>query len=377
VPATPRIGRRPLVAGLAAAAALAVGGAPRPARAAEPFRAGFAGWRAAQSGFADWQLDGAALGADGRLRLPPGLAEGVAVSQPVASAFGLLEAIPSWNADAPDGSQLAAGLRARVDGDWTPWYELGFWSASARGSVRGQRDELGAVETDTLALRRPADALQLRLRLSGDAVAVRAAAVAYSTRPTRPAAASPGDPAVWGRELDLPRCSQMVYPDGGRVWCSPTSTSMIVGYWLRDEAPCETRVRAAVEGVYDPTYRGHGNWPFNTAYAATHGLEGYVARLESLAHAEPWIAAGVPVAFSFAFRVGELPGAPIASTNGHLAVLVGFDPAGNPIVNDPAAPNDRSVRRVYRRAALEAAWLGASGGTVYLIHPPGWPTPPL
>ena len=169
----------------------------------------------------------------------------------------------------------------------------------------------------------------------------------------------------------------MVYADGGRAWCSPTSTSMIVGYWLRDERPCEPRVRAAVAGVYDPTYRGHGNWPFNTAYAASQGLEAYVARLESMAQAEPWIAAGVPVAFSFAFKVGELPGAPISSTNGHLAVLVGFDAAGNPIVNDPAAPADRSVRRVYPRGALEGVWLGASGGTVYLIYPPDWSTPTL
>ena len=114
------------------------------------------------------------------------------------------------------------------------------------------------------------------------------------------------------------------------------------------------------------------------AYAAAHGLEGYVARLGSLAEAEPWIAAGVPVAFSFAFKVGELPGAPIASTTGHLAVLVGFDATGNPIVDDPAAPADgASVRRVYPRAALEAAWVGASGGTVYLIYPPGWPVPEL
>ena len=28
-------------------------------------------------------------------------------------------------------------------------------------------------------------------------------------------------------------------------------------------------MRAAVAGVYDWHYDGHGNWPFNTAYAAT------------------------------------------------------------------------------------------------------------
>jgi hypothetical protein len=136
-------------------------------------------------------------------------------------------------------------------------------------------------------------------------------------------------------------------------------------------------VRAAVAGVYDATYRGHGNWPFNAAYAATFGLEGYVARFSSLADVEPWIAAGVPVAFSFAFKFGELANAPIASTTGHLAVIVGFDGAGNPIVHDPAAASDAGVPRVYRRAQLESVWLRSSGGTVYLIYPPDLAVPTL
>ena len=71
----------------------------------------------------------------------------------------------------------------------------------------------------------------------------------------------------------------MVYPDGGEVWCSPTSTSMVLAYWAGDTGPCEPRVRAAVEGVYDWVYDGHGNWPFNTAYAATAGPGGHVGPL--------------------------------------------------------------------------------------------------
>src|SRR5262245_38339491 len=262
-PAEPvRIGRRALLAG-AAAGALALTARPAPpAGAAAPYRTGFARWRAADGGFAGWQVDGAALGADGALRVGSGLAAGAAISPPAETPFGALEAIPSWNAAAPEGSELAVALRARIDGDWTRWYEFGHWSEVARASLRGERDDVGAVETDTLVLQQPAEALQLRLRLSGPDAAVRLGALASSTTPARPAAVSAGDPGLWGRELDLPRCSQMVYPDGGRAWCSPTSTSMIVGYWQRDQGACEPRVRAAVAGVYDPTYRGHGNWPF-------------------------------------------------------------------------------------------------------------------
>ncbi len=136
-----------------------------------------------------------------------------------------------------------------------------------------------------------------------------------------------------------------------------------------------TRVRAAVEGVFDWIYDGHGNWPFNTAYAATQGYEAYVARFTSLERAEEYVAAGVPVVMSIAWGKGDLTGSSISSTGGHLLVVVGFDAAGNPIVNDPAAPSDADVQRTYLRSEFEPLWLEASGGTVYLIYPQGWPVP--
>jgi hypothetical protein len=152
---------------------------------------------------------------------------------------------------------------------------------------------------------------------------------------------------------------------------------MVLSYWEGYTGLCEPRVRAAVNGVYDWVYDGHGNWPFNTAYAATAGREGYVARFTSLAQAEPFVAAGVPVVMSFAWGNGDLTGSAIPSSNGHLAVLVGFDSAGNPIINDPAAASDADVQRTYQRSELETLWLETSGGTVYLIYPPGHPVPPL
>ena len=73
--------------------------------------------------------------------------------------------------------------------------------------------------------------------------------------------------------------------------------------------------------------------------------------------------------------VMSLPSIP--SSNGHLAVLVGFDAEGNPVVNDPAAASDNTVQRTYNRAELESLWLEHSGGTVYLIYPSGRAVPPL
>jgi hypothetical protein len=146
---------------------------------------------------------------------------------------------------------------------------------------------------------------------------------------------------------------------------------MVLGYWGSQPGPCEPRVRAAVAGVYDWIYNGHGNWPFNTAYAATFGYEGYVARFTSLEQAEKFVAAGVPVIMSIAWGKGDLTNASVSSTNGHLLVLVGFDAKGDPIVNDPAFGADADVQSTYLRSEFEPLWLQASGGTVYLIYPEG------
>jgi Peptidase_C39 like family len=371
-------------------------------------------WRAG-GGFDGWDRGAGALRtADGRLALDPASAQAATdaagayhgknfynggpfvfgeVTSPMTPAgFGVTRAVPSWDADTPPGSWIEVSLRARLPGGrLTKWYSAGVWAADgssvARHSVDGQGDGDATMATDTLVIadgRPAAEALQVKVRLMAaraDAVpSLRLAGVAVSTAPPNPGPGakggpppSAGDPSAWGKVLDVTACAQS-YPDGGEGWCSPTSTSMIVGYWAKDTGPCEPRVRAAVDGVYDWIYDGHGNWPFNTAYAAARGLEAWVARFRSLEDAERWIAAGVPVAISYSWKAGELTGAPVRSSNGHLGVLVGFDAHGDPVVNDPAGKGD-AVRRTYKRAELENVWVGHSGGTAYLAYPPGWSIP--
>jgi hypothetical protein len=303
----------------------------------------------------------------------------------LTTAFGFTEAIASWNAETPDGTWVEIQMRARYGSRWTKWYNMGVWASSTgtitRHSVSAQGDADGYVATDTLVLsakKSTADALQLKVRLfsAGDAVPnVSRLAVTYNNAADKKGAPSAGNPANWNTLLAVPECSQMVYPNGGNVWCSATSTSMVLGFWGIDPGPCETRVMNAVNGVYDYVYKGYGNWPFNTAYAASRGMEAYVVRFTGLDSVEPWVEAGVPVVVSYAWKKGELNGAPIDASNGHLGVIVGFDAKGNPIVNDPAAASDDAVQRTYQRSEFEPLWLGNSGGTVYLIYPKGFATP--
>ena len=362
---------------------------------------GFTEWQAEQ--FADWEKDGSAVNLAGELVLDFGTAVpqtdpypaggyyggnfyngasyqvGEMTSPEFPAEFDFSELIVSWNAVTPPGTWVEILARVTVNSRQTKWYNLGVWASDMetiqRHSVKIQGDQDGYVAVDTLVLtdkKAVTEAYQLKVRLfSVDGIStpsLRYLSAAYSTEAPNKISASQGNPAKWDTLLEVPECSQMVYPDGGNVWCSPTSVSMVIGFLEQDSDPCESRVRAAVEGVFDWIYDGHGNWVFNTAYAATHGFTASVRRFASLDEVEPWIAKGIPVVFSFAWSKGDLTGAAIDSSNGHLAVIVGFDAQGNPIVNDPAAANDEDVQRTYNRAELEAVWLTNSGGTVYIIE---------
>jgi hypothetical protein len=378
------------------------------------YQTGFIRWRAADAGFADWTIvSGAKLNDSGELEFDLATA-GEKASDPYAAgayyggnyynagtfyvgeatspeitSFNFTEAIASWNASTPAGSWVEVQFRAQYGTRWSKWYSLGIWASDnstiSRHSVRLQGDTDGYVAVDTFVSsnkKETTNKFQLKLALfseDGTAIpSIRNASVAYSTSAPKSGTVSQGNQAYWNTLInDVPLCSQMVYPDGGEVWCSPTSTSMVLGYWGENPGPCEPRVRAAVAGVYDWIYDGHGNWPFNAAYAASLGYEAYVARFTSLAKAEEFVKAGVPVVMSIAWGKGDISGSTIPSTNGHLLVLIGFDERGNPIINDPAASTDAGVRVTYQRSEFEPLWLGSSGGTVYLIYPAGLPVPAL
>ena len=92
--------------------------------------------------------------------------------------------------------------------------------------------------------------------------------------------------------------------------------------------------------------------------------------MRSLNEAERFIKAGIPLAISTSFTSSQLSGAGFG-TNGHLMVIVGFDSAGNVVVNDPASgmrASNAYVRKTYNRAQLENAW-ARSGGTTYVMRP--------
>lgn len=324
------------------------------------------------------------------VRLRPGVRSGTLTLRSYTTATRFDTLVPSWNATTPADTYIQTEVRVRSGGRWTPWFNMGVWARGAetvrRHSVNGQSASGWRVSTDTLQSTGSifADAYQYRLKLfskkSGTSPAVGqiAFSVSNSYRHGEFLGVS-GSSALWGRDLLVPQRSQMIYPNGGEVWCSPTSLSMVMAYWSAKTGnrSLNQPVPTVAAGTYDSAYRGNGNWAFNTAYASAYGLRASVNRFSSLGQVERWIAKGVPVVASISWESGQLSGAPIPASNGHLLVIRGFDESGKyVIVNDPAASSNAGVRRVYSRQQFADAWLARdSGGVAYLIYPKAWTVP--
>ena len=324
---------------------------------------------------------------NGSARLASGRTKGTLTSRVYDSAHKDTF-IPSWNARTPSGTWLRMQMRVRSGGSWTRWLDMGVWAKGTgtikRHSVEGQRAGDWRVLTDTLQSIGPlfADAYEYRLTLlskrTGRTPSVRAIYVTASDSYRNGEVPGGANEGLWGKDLSVPARSQMIYPNGGEVWCSPTSLSMVMAYWANKTGmrSLDREVPSVARGTYDYVYGGNGNWPFNAAYAASYGLKASVNRFSSLGQVERWIAKGVPVIASISWGRGDLTHAPIPASSGHLLVIRGFTEAGNVIVNDPAANSNSGVRRVYQRDEFRRSWLkSGSGGVAYLVRPESWLVP--
>ena len=361
-----------------------------PASAAQPYHVSFHAFALPKSGVT---FDNA-----------PG---GVWTSPWFQTGFGFTELVSSWNADTPAGTWIQIDMRATTDrGTTTKWYTMGRWAFGdgdiQRTSVGGQGDADGFVSIDTFfAKDHPLTSYQLRVtlyRVAGSSATPRLTRIgAVASDPINSNPYVPSTTTMTKAiDLRVPSYSQEIhageYPQfdgGGEAWCSPTSTSMVVAYWGRSPARSDYAyvygdypnvvdpwVDYAARYTFDYHYNGAGNWPFNTAYAAHFGLEAEVTQLHSLAEAEQFTKAGIPLVASIAFQPNKLDGFLFRGTDGHLLVIGGFTAGGDVISYDPASASDAMVRHVYDRAQFEKAWMSASGGIVYVIHPASVALPP-
>jgi hypothetical protein len=319
--------------------------------------------------------------------------------------FDATQLVASWNALTPKGTWLRVDMRGQTTaGAETMWYGMGQWALGdadvTRTSLPNQSDAYGFIDVDTFVGRTTLRAYQLRVTLyraqgTHESPSLSMAGAMTSAIPDRFTVPTSAPGGAWGIELPVPPYSQNIhigqYPEyggGGEAWCSPTSTQMVVEYWGKrpskadmawvDPSYADPSVDHAARFTYDKYYDGTGNWPFNTAYAATYGLNAHVTRLRSLAELEGYIKRGIPVITSQSFLSSELDGAGYG-TAGHIMVVIGFTETGDVIVNDPASSSNDRVRNVYKRAQFENIWqrtkryradgsvAGGPGGVAYII----------
>ncbi len=318
-------------------------------------------------------LDTAKVKAVGLERLPfeEGLfrakaASGTLESPDLESPVPFDDLVGSFAADVPAGGEIELSAKVLTAAGWSEWYSLGTQTSEGFSSAPPVEDAAAKLDVDQLKLKSPATAARYRLkfRVAGKPVTLRSVSLALSNgdAPALPPAPSTGP---WTRALGVvPRSQGDADPALKHDVCSPTSLAMVLEFWGDKKGTDEVAL-----AVRDRASQLFGNWPANAAYAAKSGFDARVARLESLTDLENEIAAGRPVVVSLTFGDGELPGAPIRKTGGHLIVVSGFDAAGDVIVDDPAGKGSGQVRRVYPRAAFHKAWRVNKRGLAYLVGP--------
>jgi len=249
-------------------------------------------------------------------------------------------------------------LSVYTDGDWSGW------TASATIGAAEFPPLLAAVppltcDVDVFRAAPAVHAVRLRVRVQAAEsgrwlVGLSAADDATDLRPGTPTPA----------RLDVPALSQIESDAtlGPRI-CSPTSVAMVLGYWRRDAPPS-----ALAAEMFHADLDIYGVWPAAIRAAAARGLAGYLLRFPDWATARWCLERGVPVIASVRYAAGELTGAAVAATPGHLLVLVGVED-DTVLVNDPAAPTAATVRRRYRADEFGRVWL-ARGGVGYVLFDP-------
>lgn len=255
-------------------------------------------------------------------------------------------------------------LSARIGGRWSPWIATATLGPGAFAPLESRGDTL-QCDVDIYAAAVGCDAARLRVRLGGanpQALAMAPWLVTLSATDLSPSGDAPL--VAESPRLTVPALCQMEAPSeiALRI-CSPTSVAMVLSYW---GAP--TPVVPLADEIFHPDTDRYGVWPAAIKAAGRRGVAGYLLRFPDWSSAAWCLAGGLPIIASIRYAEGELTGAAIPETPGHLIVLTGCD-RDHVFVNDPVAPTSADVPRRYRLDELQRVWLDRTGIGYVLFRP--------
>lgn len=301
----------------------------------------------------------------------------------VVSAEGgdLVLELPEWHPRVPS-RHLVPSLSVLTELPYAARFELSAWAAGAwspwvatvtlgPGAFPGLPAAAGPVtcDADVYTAAAPLERLRLRVRLGGpDARALAGMPWIATLSSCDLGPVAPGSATVPVPPLPVPALTQLdAPPEIALRICSPTSLAMVLAYW---QAPVST-VALAGELLHPETDR-YGIWPAAIRAAGRHGVAGYLLRFPDWESAAWCLGRGLPIIASVRYAAGELSGAPLGETPGHLIVLTGCE-GTHVFVNDPVAPTAGEVPRRYRLDEIERVWLARTGVGYVLFRAPALP----
>lgn len=284
------------------------------------------------------------------------------LSFPVRPAFPFSSLVLSANFSAQDDGCLLLETQVFRGGEWSGFYKLGLLSAQFKRSFPPQEDTFGRVAMDELCLSVPAEAYRFRLKSSGDvslnglwACGVRAP-FAYDVK-----SASRLPSGSFCASVEPVSQMEQKHPDKRRI-CSPVSVSMALnalGY--------QTPLEPFLQNVFDQSAAIYGNWTFSAAAAGMRGAQSFVRRFSALEELQDFVTPDSFVVASVSYGKGQLDGAPMESTTGHLVLVRGWEKQ-KVLVADPAAATKETVLRAYDARQFADAWLLNKKGAAYIVR---------
>jgi hypothetical protein len=237
----------------------------------------------------------------------------------------------------------------------------------ARFAPLGGRADGLTAEIDEFVADAPAAAVRVRLRVRvDDRDAPFQAPWLVSLSAWDGSLPAPGAaPSRGAVRLAVPALSQMDADEAIRMRiCSPVSVAMVLAYWS-----ARVEVATMAREIFHSGLDRYGVWPAAIRAAGRYGVAGYLLRFPDWPSAAWCLEQGLPVIASVRYGAGELEGAAIPETTGHLLVLTGYEDDAV-LVNDPAAAAAATVARRYRLDQLCRVWLERTGVGYVLVGPP-------
>lgn len=268
----------------------------------------------------------------------------------------------SWNAYRPKMGYFTFHAQSRdaKTKTWSAWYKMAEWGAATQQTHFVRHGDAGPVH-NYVRFEQPnghfADGFRLRVESHGQAnlADLRSLNVSVSDFSKFEI-----EPVAQCQQLEgiqiggVPHWSQFDINDSDNArMCSPTALSMLVSYLSPNVNvdPLEFAKKA-----YDHGLSVYGSWPFNTAHAFEVCPKRCfrVVRLHSFAGLHKYLKRRMPVVVSVR---GYLDGAPREYKNGHLLVVIGWDPKKQMVIcHDPAIEGSQSVRCAYKLAPFLRSW---------------------